>query len=62
MAVFLALYQGRTVAEAELISLSADHRLVSKFFEELAARPVEEDGRGNSRGRVTELRLGERKE
>jgi hypothetical protein len=62
VAAFLALYRGRTVSEAELIAICADERIVRKFFEELAARPEEEGGRGDPRGRVTELRRGEREE
>jgi hypothetical protein len=59
---FLALYRGRTVSEAELVAICADERVVRKFFEELAAKPAEEGGGGDPRGRVTELRRGERKE
>jgi hypothetical protein len=62
MAEFIAAYRGRTISEAELVAISADERIVSKFFEELAGRPAEDDRRGNPRGRVTELRRGERKE
>jgi hypothetical protein len=32
---FVALYRGRTVAEAELIALSAEPYLVRRFFAEL---------------------------
>jgi hypothetical protein len=32
---FVALYRGRTVAEAELIAVSAEERLVRRFFVEL---------------------------
>ena len=35
MADFVALYRGRTVSEAELIAVSAEPRLVSRFFKEL---------------------------
>ena len=35
MADFVALYRGRTVSEAELIAVSAEPRLVSRFFTEL---------------------------
>lgn len=62
MAEFLALYRGRTVSEAELVAICADERIVRKFFEELAAKPAKEGGPGDPRGRVAELRRGERKE
>jgi hypothetical protein len=32
---FVALYRGRTVAEAELIALAAEPHLVRRFFAEL---------------------------
>jgi hypothetical protein len=32
---FVALYRGRTVAEAELIAVSAEERLVRRLFVEL---------------------------
>lgn len=32
---FVALYRGRTVAEAELVAVSAEVRLVKRFFAEL---------------------------
>lgn len=35
MADFVALYRGRTVAEAELVAVSAESRLVRRFFTEL---------------------------
>ena len=35
MADFVALYRGRTVAEAELIAVSAELRLVCRFFSAL---------------------------
>jgi hypothetical protein len=62
LAEFLALYRGRTVSEAELVAICADERIVRKFFEELAAKPAEEGCRGDHRGRVAELRRGEREE
>ena len=62
VAEFLALYRGRTVSDAELVAICADERIVRMFFAELAARPAEDDGRGKTRGRVTELRCGEREE
>ena len=35
LADFVALYRGRTVAEAELVAVSAENSLVRKFFAEL---------------------------
>jgi hypothetical protein len=63
LAEFLALYRGRTVSEAELVAICADPRIVHQFFEELAARPAEEDGRWNPRRHVSVWKLGpQRKE
>ena len=46
MADFVALYRGRTVSEAELIVVSAEPRLVRRFFSALlgdleAQEPIE---------------------
>ena len=62
MTDFVALYRGRTVSDAELVAICAEPRIVRRFFEELVARPAEDDGRGNPRGHVAELKRGERKE
>ena len=35
MSEFVALYRGRTVSGAELVAVSAEPRLVRKFFAEL---------------------------
>jgi hypothetical protein len=35
LADFVALYRGRTVSEAEIVAVSAEPRLVKRFFEEL---------------------------
>ena len=35
MSDFVALYRGRTVSEAELVAVSAEPRLVQRFFAEL---------------------------
>jgi hypothetical protein len=35
LADFVALYRGRTVAEAELVAVSAEKDLVRRFFAEL---------------------------
>jgi hypothetical protein len=32
---FVALYRGRTVSEAELVAVSAERRLVKRFFADL---------------------------
>ena len=42
MADFVALYRGRTVAEAELVAVSAETRLVRRFFTELLGEPEPE--------------------
>jgi hypothetical protein len=39
---FVALYRGRTVSEAELVAVSAEPRLVQRFFSELLGRPEAE--------------------
>ena len=35
LADFVALYRGRTVADAELVAVSAERAIVRKFFAEL---------------------------
>lgn len=35
LADFVALYRGRTVAEAELVAVTAESSLVQRFFAEL---------------------------
>ena len=35
LAEFLALYRGQTVSDAELVAISAEPRIVRKFFREL---------------------------
>ena len=42
MSDFIALYRGRTVAEAELVAVTAEPRLVRRFFSELLVAPEEE--------------------
>ena len=42
MSDFVALYRGRTVAEAELVAVTAEPRLVRRFFSELLGAPEEE--------------------
>jgi len=39
---FVALYRGRTVAEAELVAVTAEPRLVRRFFSELLGTPEDE--------------------
>jgi hypothetical protein len=36
---FIALYRGRTVSDAELVAVSAEPRLVGRFFAELLGKP-----------------------
>lgn len=42
LADFVALYRGRTVAEAELVAVSAEQRLVRRFFTELLGEQHDE--------------------
>lgn len=42
MSDFIALYRGRTVAEAELVAVTAEPRLVRRFFSELLGASEEE--------------------
>lgn len=41
MSDFIALYRGQTVAEAELVALTAEPRLVQRFFSEMLGAPEE---------------------
>ena len=51
MSDFVALYRGRTVAEAELIAVSAEPRLVRRFFTELLGGPdTEQEAESSDRG------------
>ncbi len=50
---FVALYQGRTVSEAELVPLSAEPRLVRRFVEELLGKPQPEQVAENAQKRET---------
>ncbi len=56
MADFVALYRGRTVAQAELIAVSAESSLVRKFCAELLGEREREpdDTRGEQPARVLE--------
>ncbi|CAA9475422.1 MAG: hypothetical protein AVDCRST_MAG05-890 [uncultured Rubrobacteraceae bacterium] len=49
MSDFVALYRGRTVAEAELIALSAEPNLVRRFFAELLGEAEMEKRRAAER-------------
>jgi len=55
LADFVALYRGRTVAEAELIAVSAEPHLVRRFFSalrgELEAEETTEEPEHTSPGR-----------
>ena len=52
LADFVALYRGRTVAEAELVAVSAAPSLVRRFFTELLGEPEAKQATGNP-GRAT---------
>jgi hypothetical protein len=39
---FVALYRGRTVSEAQLVAVSAEPQLVSRFLEALLEKPQSE--------------------
>jgi hypothetical protein len=39
---FLALYRGRTIADAELVAVSAERRLVERFFADLLSESTED--------------------
>ena len=51
MSDFVALYRGRTVAEADLIALSAEPHLVSRFFAELLGEVEAEKQAADKRDR-----------
>jgi hypothetical protein len=56
LADFIALYRGRTVAEAELVAVSAESCLVRKFFAEVLgeAEHQPKDPCGETPARVLE--------
>jgi hypothetical protein len=56
LADFVALYRGRTVAEAELIAVSAERSLVRRFFAELLGESEHQpkDTSGEKSARVLE--------
>jgi hypothetical protein len=47
LADFVALYRGRTVAEAELVAVSAEEQMVRRFFAELLNDPAYQRERTN---------------
>jgi len=61
LADFVALYRGRTVSEAELVAVSAEPRLVGRFFDELLGEHTEETEELNKEKRpaIVELVRGE---
>lgn len=58
---FVAVYEGATVSSARLLAVSAEPRLVARFFEELMGEiTVEEQDTNPGNGRVLELARGAR--
>lgn len=56
MADFVALYRGRTVAEAELVAVSAEQRLVRRFFAELLGESEDEpEAEGSNQSPILEV-------
>ena len=49
MTDFIALYRGRSIAEARLIAVSSEPEIISRFFRELAGQNESEE-----RGEVAE--------
>jgi hypothetical protein len=57
---FVALYRGRTVSDAELVAVSAEPRLVSRFFAELLGENQKSEvSREEARRATLELVRGE---
>jgi hypothetical protein len=56
LADFVALYRGRTVAEAELVAVTAESSLVQRFFAELlgVSEHLPKDTCGEKPARVLE--------
>ncbi len=54
---FVALYRGRTVSEAELVAVSAEPRLVGRFFDELLGEHTGESEESNKGDRPTIVEL-----
>ena len=60
MADFIALYRGHTVSDAELVAVSAEPRLVRRFFAELLGENDESEvSGGEARTATLELVRGE---
>ncbi len=55
MVDFVALYRGRTVSEAELIAVSAEEKLVRRFFAELLGEPSRREKLDYAEGRAAVL-------
>lgn len=55
MADFVALYRGRTVSEAELIAVSAEEKLVRRFFAELLGESRRREEPDYAEGRAAVL-------
>jgi hypothetical protein len=56
---FVALYRGRTVSGAELVAVSAEPRLVRKFFAELLGENEKSEPSEEPRTATLELVRGE---
>jgi hypothetical protein len=57
---FIALYRGRTVSDAELVAVSAEPRLVRRFFAELLGENEKSEVSGEvARTATLELVRGE---
>ncbi len=57
MTDFVALYRGRTVSEAELVAVSAEPRLVGRFFDALLGEHTGESEESNKGNRPTIVEL-----
>jgi len=61
MTTFLALYRGKTIAEAKMVAVTADPCLVAEVVDRLLNHPQMDDDdpvvSAIDRGRVTALRL-----
>lgn len=57
MADFVALYRGRTVSEAEIVAVSAEPRLVERFFAELLGAPKHEPADASPEDRTPALEV-----
>lgn len=63
MADFVALYRGRTVSEAELVAVSAERKLVERFFAEILGEPeARQDNDSSGRPEATVLELAHSRE